>query len=219
MQIRERGNWVEDIVCLSSEKLSQKKEFQDFNSKYSIETKIFKPVDFSNLKFRPDLRNKPFQYHKYYVFHPYFKKWDYVFYIDVRMMINGDLNRFRKLSYLPGRIYAHCDGYPTYEKDIRDQFPPNTISEKCNFFQTTMFIFHTELIENTTIPDLVRYTFELPSPHKNDQAIIAYYYCVVKPCWEQIPTCDTQGYLYDYLPRDGIREDQYVMLKIKKPLW
>jgi hypothetical protein len=211
-QIREQGKWEDDIVCLPSTSLEENQDFKNLNLQLKIETKVWSLVPINEDK---KLNDKLFQYHKFHVFQTYFKKWDYVFYIDVGMEIIGDLNRFKKLFYQKERIYAHSDSYPTYQWNLARQFSNMIDNGDCNYFQTTMFIFHTSLLENNTVSDLVDLTNKLPLNIRNDQGVIAYYYCLEKPRWTQIQICDEKGFLYDYLPRPGFQAENYVMVKLR----
>lgn len=85
-------------------------EFINHSNEYNYELKFFELIDISyilqKIKERPftetDGRelNKTFQWHKIYLFHSYFKKWDIVFYLDIEMKIFKDINIFFLLPNL-----------------------------------------------------------------------------------------------------------------------
>jgi hypothetical protein len=211
-QVRIQGKWVDDIICLPSFGLAEHQGFKNLNSQLKITCEVLPLVAIDEDKKK---NGKLFQFHKYHVFSSLFKKWDYLFYLDVGMEIIGDLNRFKKLAYEKDKIYAHSDSYPTYRTKLPGQFTkPIPDCPQCDYFQTTMFIYHTSLTEDNTVTDLVELTNKLPLSGTNDQGVIAYYYCVQKPKWTQIPINDDQGFLYDYMPRMGRIMRQYLMLKL-----
>lgn len=213
-QVRAQGKWTDDIICLPSAGLAEHQGFKNLNSQLKITCEVLPLVLINDDKKK---NGKLFQFHKYHVFSTFFKKWDYLFYLDVGMEIIGDLNRFKRLTYEKDRIYAHSDSYPLYQNKLPGQFKEKLVDcPHCDYFQTTMFIYHTGLTEENTVNDLVELTNKLPLSYTNDQGVIAYYYCVQKPKWTQIPINDTQGFLYDYMPRRGQFAGKYLMVKLMR---
>jgi lipopolysaccharide biosynthesis glycosyltransferase len=210
-QIREKGKWTDDIVCLPSALLAEQQAFKDLNEELKINCEVLPLLSVDEDKKK---NGKVFQYHKYHVFDTLFKKWDYVFYVDVGMDVRGDLNRFKKLSFEENKIYAHSDSFPTYQSKLTGQFSGPIENGGCDYFQTTMFIYHTSLTNENTVGELVELTNKLPAALWNDQGVIAYYYCVQNPKWIQVPLRDEQGFLYDYIPRIWFPPQTYVMLKM-----
>jgi hypothetical protein len=211
IQIRSRGEWTDDIVCLPSVALAEMTEFRKLNQQLDITCEMRPLLDINEDK---RAHGKSFQFHKYHVFDTLFKKWDYVFYLDVGMEIIGNLNRFKKLSYEKDKIYAHSDSFPTHQMKLPAQFWNKIDCVPNDYFQTTMFIYHTSLTDENTVKELVELTNKLPPSATNDQGVIAYYYCITNPKWIWIPLQDEHGMLYDYLPRVGRQTQDYVMLKL-----
>jgi hypothetical protein len=163
-----------------------------------------------------------FQFHKFYLFSTYFKKWDYVFYIDAGMWIFSDImpivNQKQKKTLL-----AHSDAYPDYVWKLDHQFDKTmtaefkALSSKYNlnvdYFQTSLMIYDTAIIEDLTMDDLIKLFLYYPISITNDQGIIALYFTNVKPYFRQLHTSDGgDRYYYDYLSRNSWRH--YAMLKM-----
>jgi hypothetical protein len=164
---------------------------------------------------------KLFQYHKLYLFNPYFKQWDTVLYIDSGMKIFADIRTIMNTKQ-PNTLLAHSDAYPTYSWKLSDQFNKENRAYydrlhqnfrlDIDYFQTTMMLYDPQIIEENTFEDLYRLALEYPISITNEQGIMALYFTNVKPLWKQIPVRNKKTCLYDYLKRN--KQDKYVMLKI-----
>jgi len=169
----------------------------------------------------PHWFRKKFQYHKFYLFHTYFKQWKYVFYIDCGVHIFRDISPIlneRKYSTL----LAHSNGFPTYTIKLNSEFSTETehyerldsiYNIHDNSFQSTIMLYHTTIITDDTFNKLVSLAEEYPISITNDQAIIGLYFTVIRPCWEQLKICNDFTNFYDYGPR-GTLNDRYIMTKL-----
>jgi hypothetical protein len=184
------------------------------------------PQDVLDLQLKLDRKKewngKMFQFHKFYLFSTYFKKWDYVFYVDAGMWIFSDImpivNQKQKKTLL-----SHSDAYPDYVWKLDHQFDKTMTSEfkelsskynlNVDYFQTSLMIYDTDIIEDGTVTDLINLFLSYPISITNDQGIIALYYTNVKPYFKQLHTSDGgDKYYYDYLARNSWRH--YAMLKM-----
>ena len=224
------GKWDRDIVCLAGPDIANDPDFVALNQRHGVEIKKFPEIDTTALMskigtpFTKGLGNeyrKRFQYHKFHVFDDWFRKWDYVFYLDCGLHIHGDLNRFTRFEYTPGYYYAHCDNYPRFKTCLRDQFEPrepyiSELAAKINLdhyaFQTTVQIFHTQLLAGAAKDRLIEIMEDYPIALTNDQPITNILFNSLWNCWRWLPIRDKEGCLYDYFPRFE-DADKYVMVK------
>ena len=101
--------------------------------------------------------------------------------------------------------------------------PPDKISQMLNtydftsdYFQTTMFIYDTKIIEDNTVKRLVELAHMYPNAPTMDQGILNLYFTCERKLWKQIPIEDDKGFLYDYHERPGYRARDYLILKMIK---
>ena len=231
-QLIKNGNYQGDICLMIGDDLKKKMEYIEhpFIIENHIQIKYFPDIYFTNhflelfYKLGRDefWIKKIFQYHKLHLFDVYFKKWDFIFYIDCGVTIYRDitpmLNSRKNL-----RLLAHSDSYPTYQWRLNVQFDSSSskdIFDKLNknydlnidYFQTTIMLYDTQIIEENTFFNLHQLMLEYPISKTNDQGIIALYFTNVDKKFEQIKIKDDQQYFYDYLRRD--RNLPYIMLKM-----
>ena len=139
---------------------------------------------------------KRFQWEKLNLFDPKLKNWDYIFYLDINMVIHFDINPI--FSKLPDKkLFAKADRYPNYDKTLASQFDQtkpdfetlgkefDLSSEK--YFQTGVLYFDTNLIEKNTKYDLVKLTNRFPITLTNEQAIMNLYFANILNCYEELP--------------------------------
>jgi lipopolysaccharide biosynthesis glycosyltransferase len=166
---------------------------------------------------------KLIQYLKFHTFDPWFKQWDVVFYVDAGVEVYGDLNRMKAACDPSGVFYAHSNGYPEYSTfgTLRGQFEPildstvadvleNSYDLNKDSFQSTIMIFDTSLIKNSTLSSLYTLLDLYPIANRNDQGILNLYFY---NSWTQLPVRDEQGWLYDFLERDSYMKTDYLILK------
>jgi len=154
---------------------------------------------------------KRFQYHKFYLFDTFFKQWDTILYLDCGMSILADvapLLEERKAN----RFLAHDDAFPKFEWKLNCQFTvdhpltkklASTYDLTGNYPQTTMMLYDTSIITDTTFSDLWNLVLEYPNSNTNDQGIIALYMTVIKKLWTPLPIQNTTHYLYDFFRRSN----------------
>jgi hypothetical protein len=166
-------------------------------------------------------RHKKFQYHKLNLFNTFFKKWDYIFYIDSGMKIYSSIMPIinaRKAD----KFLAHSDTYPDNNWALEIQFIKENpiyseLSTKYNFNinypQTTIMLYDTSIIDDNTFMDLKNLAEECKISKTNDQGIIALYFTNIKPLWEQIQLEDENTWFYDYVLRPNKTNKPHIMLK------
>ena len=81
-----------------------------------------------------------------------------------------------------------------------------------DYFQTTIMLYHTNIIEHDTYDNLLKLLIEYPISITNDQGIVALYYTNIKPLFKQIKIKNDYTYFYDYLSRN--ENNNYIMLKL-----
>jgi len=194
----------------------------------NIIIKHFPDIQFSteflaiNNHIHSDGRNitKKFQWHKLHLFNTYFKQWDYIFYLDCGITIFSDILPMIQ-SARPNALFAHSDAYPTYEWKLTCQFDDTNTEYfsrltraynlNIDYFQTTIMLYHTKIIEDDTYDNLLHLTHEYPISKTNEQGIMALYFTNINPLFQQIPTNNEDIYFYDYLSRNS--KNKYIMLK------
>ena len=229
-QARTIGNWKDDIVLLVPESLSE--NIKPFCQEFLVEQRIIPVRDVSSIidaweqnKDHPNysyIKSREFMYMKFYVFDKFFKKWDKVFYMDSGMVIQGDLTRMKVACSPDNCIYAHSDAYPyTNGWVLRNQFCMDLFSEEQShelealnmdrdYFQGTMFIYDTKIIESDTVDKLFDLAMKYKFTIRMDQGILNLHFT---SNWKQIPLADSVGFLYDFLERDPHKRSDYLMLK------
>jgi hypothetical protein len=83
-----------------------------------------------------------------------------------------------------------------------------------DYFQGTMFIYDTKIIDSNTVNDLFELAFKYKLSRRMDQGILNLYFTSERNLWKQIPIKDDYGFLYDYLIRSPYSRHDYLMLKI-----
>tara|TARA_B100000925_G_scaffold126521_1_gene94504 strand:+ start:3369 stop:4118 length:750 start_codon:yes stop_codon:yes gene_type:complete len=223
-QLIKYGNYKGDICLvigddLVGDKLLDLPIIKDNN----IIIKYYPNIQFSkhfldiqkNLNRPPHWFKKIFQYHKFYLFHPYFKKWDFIFYIDCGIHIYDDISPIINEA-TDNKLLAHSDAYPTYNWKLRNQFSEDIELNKMydlnnDYFQSTIMLFDTNIIEDNTFTEIMDLVNKYPKGITNDQSYLALYFTIIKPCWKQIKIKNEKTYFYDYLSRNN--KNKYIMLK------
>ena len=164
---------------------------------------------------------KLFQYHKYHLFTPFFKQWKYVFYIDCGAKIYDNIQPILQ-SATPDVLLAHSDAYPTYKWKLSCQFREEIFPElkqnlsQCwdleqDYFQSTIMLFDTSIIEDDTFQQLYELTEKYPISGTNDQGIMNLYFICIKKKWKQIEMGNETTYFYDFNIRNT--DKPYIMTK------
>jgi hypothetical protein len=228
-QLITNGKYVGDICLIIGDDLNEIAQHNQFIINNRIIVKYFPnilfPDSFMNvaktMKREEHWVNKLFQYHKFHVFNTFFKRWNYIFYIDCGMTILSDISPIIECRLI-NKMVAHSDGFPWFDRKLKDNFDMTTypeISQRlsskhdliCDYFQTTIMLFDTSIITHATFSNLIDLAITYPISITNDQGIIALYYCVIEPCFVQIRTRNNETCYYDYNRRN--RESKYIMLK------
>lgn len=226
-ELRTNGKYFETIVLMVGDDLKHYK-INDNN----IIVKYFPTIDRSqalkqlNGISTSDGRdlNKPFQWHKIYTFHDYFRQWNACMLIDGGMKIYNPIQKMLNLNYNDAFL-AHCDGYPTYEWKLSCQFESNRFKNlyedlllnydlNIDYFQTGMYLFDTSLIEDDTISKLIDLGNYYINTRTNEQAIMNLLFNCEKKVWKQIQIKDNEMHYYDCMERNGLNSKNYIMLKM-----
>ena len=225
--LRTKGEYEGDVLLIIGNDL--KEQENELKKNYNIQVKYFPDIVFSdyfykiNNNIKSDGRHKikKFQWHKLHLFNTFLKKWDYIFYIDCGMKI------FRPVQPLidskkEKKMLAHNDAYPTQlgKWKLSLQFDKTNILFKelekeynleIDYFQTTIMLFDTNIINENTYYELFNLTNKYPISRTNEQAIIALYYTNIDDKWKQIQIQDEEQYYYDCMRRDNNKP--YIMHK------
>jgi hypothetical protein len=230
-QIREIGDYKGDIVCIISDDLKDYtnllytdnniiiKHFPDIEK-----TEINKILEKTPITSDMQGVYKPIQWHKFNCFRTFFKNnYKKCLYLDTGMQIFKPIDKIINLN-CDGKFLAHSDAYPTYEWKLFYQFEDkifknqydelNTVFNlNVNYFQSTMFMFDTSIINDDTYDTLVNLSNKYPNSKTNDQGIMNLYFLCIRNLWEQIKINDDETYYYDFSERFGNNKLNYIMLK------
>jgi hypothetical protein len=228
-QLIKNGKYAGNICLVVGNDLNNDELLNcDIIKNNNITIKYFPDIAFSNefhdiqknLNRPPHWFKKQFQFHKLHLFNNYFKKWNYIFYLDCGISIFSDISPIIN-EIAENTLLAHSDAYPTYKWKLHDQFDKNNIEyfTKLNntynlnddYFQTTIMLYDTNIIENDTYDNILNLLIEYPISITNDQGIISLYFTQIQPAFKQIKTHNESTYFYDYLYRN--RNNKYIMLK------
>jgi hypothetical protein len=218
-QLRENGEYDGKILLVIGDDLFDNQD--EISKKYSVQIKYFPNIEFSKVFMNcfntlergnlPHFQNKIFQYHKFYLFHNYFKdNFKKIIYIDCGMHINYPAEKIFNLE-VTNKLLGDYDFrvHPKrFHKPLENQFATNytdalTELKKTHdlsklYPQTTFLMYDTNIIQDDTFSELLNISEQYPISLTNDQAIIALYYTQIKPFWKQIPIGDETMYYYSY---------------------
>ena len=144
---------------------------------------------------------------------------------DESMKVFGKLSPFKTICEPQNCLYAHSDSYPTFEWKLHRQFSfellngeqrdaLNEFNLDVDYFQSTMIIYDTTILEDSIMDDLFELIEKFPSARWGDQPILNLYFNCTKGLWRQIPLRSQEGFLYDYHQREGYSKSDYLMLKM-----
>jgi hypothetical protein len=233
-EVRTIGEWTDEIIILTTAEVAAKTENIVLCKSLNAEFRILPKRDFSAvLEFwdaKPYhghshyMKNRIFQFMKFYVMDVWFKKWDIVFYMDAGMKVQGPLSRMKAVCSPSYSLLAHSDAYPEFEKVLESQFEltlDSYVTEKLlltyrlnrDYFQTTLMIFDTRIIEATTVNRLFELMNTFPITTRNDQGIFNLLFVCERGLWKQIEKKDSIGFLYDFHERPGFTRSDYLIMK------
>lgn len=221
------GNYIGDICLVIGDDLNNDDIFNDeFIKNNNIIVQYFPNIQFSNefLEIQEKMQRsshwfiKRFQFHKLHLFSLFFKKWDYIFYLDCGITIFSDVTPILN-EITENTLLAHSAS--NYESKLISQFDKNNeqyfpiLNEKYNldvdYFQSAMMLYDTKIIQNDTFDNLVNLLLEYPISITNDQGIISLYFTNIQPVFKQIKISNDDTFFYDFLSRNS--DNKYIMLK------
>jgi hypothetical protein len=234
-QVRNVGNYKGDIVFFHGDNLNDETGILDvMKEAYNVQIKYFPNIDTSYvmevLNRAKDLaypaKEKIFQFHKFYTFDIYFKQWDRILYLDSGIHVYGDIQRIFNLD-CKNSLMAHSNPYPIYygqwrlnhefelrnEPEIVEKLFKNYNMDIYDYFQTTIMLFDTNIIQEDTVNTLIKLMNEYPISNANDQGIINLYFLCMLKVWKVLPICDDKGLIYDWWERNNHKCYEYILLK------
>ena len=238
-EIRTIGDFQNDIVLMYDDELvyefetNESSNFKNELKKNNVILKYFPKINrtkYVNMFIEKpfiegDKREitKSFQFHKFYLFNEYFKKWNKIFYIDAGMHIFKPIKKIMDLdcSY---KLLAHSDTYPYYKNKLDCQFEKKSYHEiydklkknfdlNIDFFQTTILLFDTNIITTNTFDNLVELSEKYFISKTNEQGIMNLLFVSKLKIWKQIQIRDADTFYYDFWERPKCKKDNYIMLK------
>ena len=240
-QLRTVGNYYQTIVLVTDENslniLEKQSDFQAYLTQYSITIKTFENIDLTYIleKIRQETFNesnrgqreltKTFQWHKIHVFDTYFKQWKNIFYLDAGMSIYNPIDPFWEiLQENEGVLLAHSDTYPEKNTNYGGQFKTKSYPEifqqlkeeidlSGDHFQSGILLFHSEIIHDNTKNDIINYSNKYPISRTNEQAIMNVYFNGIHKMWKPMPTFWKKTYTYDFMNRDNLQLNEYIITR------
>jgi len=237
-QARLIGQWQDDILLLVSQELYKNEQLQFISKKMNIILREIPERNFDSIirvwKKNPHHKNyvyamtRQFIYNKFHIFDTYFKQWDIVLYLDAGADIQGPLERIKQACIPTNLLYAHSNAYPAYEWKLSDEFDIDLFENEDSkreflttyssffdrdYFQSTVCIYDTKIIEPDTVNRLFELSEKYPIAIHMDQGILNLYFNCERGLWKQIPVSDSIGFLYDYTERKGCLTKDYLIIK------
>jgi len=171
---------------------------------------------------------KPFQFHKVHLFDAFFKQWRKVLYVDTKMRVFNPIRPLLELD-CKNSLIAHSDAFPDYTRTLESQFNtkdfPDLTKEigalvplESDYFQTTMMLYDTAIISDTTVQEIVDLSLKFLNSNTNEQAIINLW-AQSQKLWKKFPTSIGEGkLLYDFWEREPFSAGDYVLLKYPRTI-
>lgn len=230
-ELRIIGEYKGDIILMYDEEYSD--EFKYKLIEFNVILKFFPKID--RTKFLDMFREKPFiggdkreitktfQYHKFYLFDKFFKKWKKIFYIDAGMHIFKPIQRMLELD-CSNKLLAHSDAYPYYNSKLDCQFEkeayPQVYEElkkefnlNIDFFQSGILLFDSNIIQENTFDELIKLSEKYFISKTNEQGIMNLLFNCKLKIWKQIQIKDNETFYYDMWERPKYKKNNYIMLK------
>jgi hypothetical protein len=147
---------------------------------------------------------------KFHIFNTFFKKWDYVFYLDSGLTIFSDISPMIAEAK-ENTMLAHAGAGAANTHQLREEFDQTqgafaTLNETYNLnvnsFQANVMLYDTKLIQQGTFRDIYNLALKYPISKTNEQGIISLYFASVKPSFAQIKLGDENINYYDYIRVD-----------------
>lgn len=238
-ELRTIGEYYDDIILMYDDELKdilntiEINEFKNKLNSLNVITKYFPKINRNKyieiLKIKPFIEGdsreitKTFQYHKFYLFNEYFKKWDKIFYIDVGMNILKPIQKILNID-CTNKLLAHSDTYPYYKNKLDCQFEKKSYPEifeelkrefnlNIDFFQTTILLLDTNIIQSNTFEELINLSEKYFISKTNEQGIMNLLFNCKLKIWKQIQIKDSETFYYDFWERPKYNKNNYIMLK------
>jgi hypothetical protein len=147
---------------------------------------------------------------KFHIFNTFFKKWNYVFYLDSGLTIFSDVSPMLAEAKA-NTLLAHAGADAANTKQLREEFDQTqgafaklneTYDLNVNSFQANVMLYDTQLIQLSTFRDIYNLALKYPICKTNEQGIISLYFTCVKPSFEQIKLGDSNTNYYNYVRHD-----------------
>jgi len=121
-------------------------------------------------------------------------------------------------------LIAHSDTYPEPNYNYSGQFKQKSypdifqqltqeIDLSGDHFQSTILLFHSNIIRDETKNELMFYANKYPISRTNEQAIMNIYFNGIYPLWKPLPPIWKKKYTYDFMNRGELRLEDYIMTK------
>jgi hypothetical protein len=239
MECRSTGDWQDDIVLMVPSTLISDNSLLLFAGEQRVQLKELPTRNYNNIlelwsspqnnsSYDIDcdyIKSRTFIYMKFYLFDMFLKKWDVVFYIDAGMKVFGKLSPFKTICEPQNCLYAHSDSYPTFQWKLHGQFSYEILSADQraalneynldnDYFQSTLIIYDTNILEESMVEDLFKLAERFPSSRRGDQPILNLYFNCTNGLWRQLPLRNREGFFYDYHQRGGHSIYDYLLLKM-----
>jgi len=193
---RQHGKWDADIVIMLPESLFNHPDVNRYATMLNVILRKLPERNFHTIldvwNTFPKNKRNIFSYNKFHVFDTFFKRWDYVVYVDTGSAIIKNIGQI--YEFTPENcLYA----YSTRDTKLIDQFDFNMISPNEKFkmsytydmsidtFQTDVIIYDTRILQEDTVDRLFRLADMYPNSVNMDEGILNLYFSCEKNLWKK----------------------------------
>jgi hypothetical protein len=227
------GKYTGDICLIIGDDLKDQDIEHNvfFIARNNIKVKYFPdiifPKDFHNVNKKMKLHDniyadKRFPWHKLHLFSSYFKQWNYILHLDCGMGICNNIDPLIQL-FQDNRILAMTDSYPPCNRKLIENFDLrigyeyfkkliNNFNINVDYFQTSIMMYDTRIIEKKTLNDLYELSVNYPFCKTNDHGIISLYFTNINPVWTVLPLRKRDTYFYENCTRNEGKK-KYIVVK------
>lgn len=230
--IRSKGRYWGSLVIITDGSLQVEDNFvKYYNLEFIVRPRIDTDYLLSYYKQHPinnDGRHftKLFQWHKFYSFDSYFKKWNKLLYIDCGTRILDDLEYIWE-TFIPGKLVAMDDRHPDLNAKKADWIlfeKSSPLFEKLNseititdgYFLNYLYLYDSSIIleNNETVNIFIQLMNKYPLMKSNEMGIMNIYFTFMLKIWEPMNLIMDDGrFRMDWSERYGNDWTKYVVLK------
>jgi hypothetical protein len=206
--IRFRGEWTGDLVLITVG-FNAPKEFLD---SYQVTPFYVDHIDTSTVvenykkyPIKPTDDNREFikltQWDKFYVFHPFFLKWNTVVFMDAGLRVFNPIRHLTSLD-CSGVLMAPINNttfeqineigvYPEVDEKLFQEYDRSILTEEC--FLNCIWMYDTSLINKITMDECVNTMNKYPIWRNNEMSTMNLLFAIKYRVWKPFPQFTENG--------------------------